>query len=751
MTEPSPAPQPEPKPPRAMTVRAIVIGVLAVIAFAVATPFNDWMLGNTYFYCHYLPPGVTILVLLIGLFFNPLLGRHRLRTGELVVIVSMLLVLGGVASSGLMRVYPQVVTGPAKLLPLIPNFAPLGPRAADGDKSIPEDTVLPARMFVALPEHGPIPTSDPDYRLVIDGFYDGMKKGDPTVSHRAQVTWKDAQGTHIAQALGGIKARQQPEGASFLDLGSDLGKALAGKKAGQEVSGPQGPVQVVAVQAPGVPWDAWIGPFINWIPLFGGAFVCCLAIAALVRRQWIDHERLPYPIANLTFTYMQEPEPGRRLAPIFRQRGFWIGFAVAMVILITQGLKTWNVMPFAIPTDWDLTTTFTGDWQKVYQSWSLYHPRLHFSVAALIFFLPLDLSFSLWFFFILTNVVYYLLTVQGVPINNEHISTAGVGGFAMECVLILWIGRKYYGQVLKAAVVGAKDPELRAVAPYVWCLLAGMAGMAATMVALGALVQHALIVVLVFLGLILVMARLVAEAGIPFIQSPVGFFMTQIVFSITGFHASLAALAPLTLLGSTLLCDTRENLLPYAVQAEYLGHRTKVPRMPLSALMLSVVALGTVICGIAMVLIYYKFEHSADGWPHGSLQWNNLQVMIDGWSAGDNNPKMTTIWMGYGVGAGLVAVLGVGRLLFSAWPFHPLGYLVSMSYPTMNIWFGFFVGWLAKALVMRYGGTTVYQRLKPVAMGLIAGEAIATGVFLLTKVILYLGNIKVANAYFLPQ
>jgi hypothetical protein len=36
-------------------------------------------------------------------------------------------------------------------------------------------------------------------------------------------------------------------------------------------------------------------------------------------------------------------------------------------------------------------------------------------------------------------------------------------------------------------------------------------------------------------------------------------------------------------------------------------------------------------------------------------------------------------------------------------------------------------------------------------MGLIAGEAIATGVFLLTKVILYLGNIKVANAYFLPQ
>jgi hypothetical protein len=81
------------------------------------------------------------------------------------------------------------------------------------------------------------------------------------------------------------------------------------------------------------------------------------------------------------------------------------------------------------------------------------------------------------------------------------------------------------------------------------------------------------------------------------------------------------------------------------------------------------------------------------------------------------------------------AGLGVARLLLSWWPIHPLGFLVAASYPTYQIWFSFFLAWLAKALVMRYGGMQLYKTLKPAAYGLIAAEAVVAGGFLVVALI----------------
>nr|MBA3685830.1 hypothetical protein [Planctomycetota bacterium] len=144
--------------PRALTLRAVSIGLLAVAGVALLTPYNDWYLKNTLMYSQHLPVGVFLLVVLLGVALNPLLslfvdrkatgwkiviagigacaigavipattswkllaplwpvfgglaaallmlpvlGRGgRFRSGELLVIVGMLLILGSVVSSGL--------------------------------------------------------------------------------------------------------------------------------------------------------------------------------------------------------------------------------------------------------------------------------------------------------------------------------------------------------------------------------------------------------------------------------------------------------------------------------------------------------------------------------------------------------------------------------------------------------------------------------------------------------------------------
>jgi hypothetical protein len=77
------------------------------------------------------------------------------------------------------------------------------------------------------------------------------------------------------------------------------------------------------------------------------------------------------------------------------------------------------------------------------------------------------------------------------------------------------------------------------------------------------------------------------------------------------------------------------------------------------------------------------------------------------------------------LGAIVVFLLVQGRSRFLWFPLHPLGYLVAPAYPITQLWFSFFVGWLVKSLVMKYGGSDTYVKLRPFMIGLIIGNVAA--------------------------
>jgi hypothetical protein len=47
------------------------------------------------------------------------------------------------------------------------------------------------------------------------------------------------------------------------------------------------------------------------------------------------------------------------------------------------------------------------------------------------------------------------------------------------------------------------------------------------------------------------------------------------------------------------------------------------------------------------------------------------------------------------------------------------------------LWFAFFIGWLANALCMRYGGVDLFRRLRFFFVGLIIGDFLMGGIFAL--------------------
>ena len=80
-------------------------------------------------------------------------------------------------------------------------------------------------------------------------------------------------------------------------------------------------------------------------------------------------------------------------------------------------------------------------------------------------------------------------------------------------------------------------------------------------------------------------------------------------------------------------------------------------------------------------------------------------------------------------GAAFALFLGLMRLRFWWWPFHPVGYMAAMCWGLHWYYMPFFIGWACKSLVIRYGGLRLYRHTVPLAIGLIVGDLLNGGLW----------------------
>ena len=78
-------------------------------------------------------------------------------------------------------------------------------------------------------------------------------------------------------------------------------------------------------------WRAWALPLAAWGVFFAAAWTAMLAAMSVLRRQWVEHEHLPYPLTALA--------DGLAGGGLLRSRGMWLGFALAFIIASTAALK----------------------------------------------------------------------------------------------------------------------------------------------------------------------------------------------------------------------------------------------------------------------------------------------------------------------------------------------------------------------------------------------------------------------------
>ena len=64
----------------------------------------------------------------------------------------------------------------------------------------------------------------------------------------------------------------------------------------------------------------------------------------------------------------------------------------------------------------------------------------------------------------------------------------------------------------------------------------------------------------------------------------------------------------------------------------------------------------------------------------------------------------------------------MGRLRFPSFPLHPVMFLVWNTWMGNMFAWSLLAGWLIKIVVTKYGGHVIYQKVKPLMFGFIAGE-----------------------------
>ena len=457
----------------------------------------------------------------------------------------------------------------------------------------------------------------------------------------------------------------------------------------------------------------WLLPVFLWTVIIVTLTLMMLCILALLADRWTRQERLAYPNVQLPLAMMQEG------TTLFRNRLMWAGFIIAAGMNLMNGLHLlYPNLPGSGGAFLDLGAIVHD------RPWSAigYTPVAVFPFAVgMSFFIPTDLSFSIWFFYVVHKLTRVAGDVFGFTANPRYPypTEQAAGAWIGLVVLALWASRKALREQFHRALSGDKRTEADVLAPR--SAVMGLVAGSAFLMVLGRMVGIppliSLIYLLLFFAIGIGIARIRAELGPPSHD-----FMGDPLMMMTSFAGSSQLGMPVLtvfMLMNSLNRAYRAHPMPSMLEgfSMYI-RRGMTSRKLLGGIVLAVVV-GTISSAWAHYYFSYKYGAAVYG-EQAQCWW--FYDRLTGWAmnpARPDGPGITAIVTG-GVVTGLLMLL---RLRYPWCPLHPAGYALSLS-PWNATWYStsVLVGWLIKLVIMRYGGLKLYRQALPFFMGLVLGD-----------------------------
>lgn len=474
--------------------------------------------------------------------------------------------------------------------------------------------------------------------------------------------------------------------------------------------------------------QGWLVPMFRWGLLVGAIYTFTWSLALVVEEQWIVAERMKFPLV----TPPLELTTGAGGKSRIFDRGLLGSTSLKLGLLVAMFMNC-SSFGMAFSPEFPNINLFWNTGFEV-PPWNAGNMAMSYRPIALgiAFLAPADVSLSIWLFEFLKSAqrifgaALGLGELRGTDMTGSlakfpYHSEQATGAFLFFALLSLWMARKHLLSVCRSLTAKEKDPHIKRMQwacfgvlgsvafIVIWLIFSGMFG--------GAVCAFLLLLVV----LTITYARIRASAGVPLYgikpDRP-----DVMLISMTGTSAfsttSLAQMGPLGFLSLSYF----PLLMATQLEGLKIAQETGVRRRDLTKVLFAALIVGFVV-GL-WTLFHVMYVQGADEFhryirraPESSFRF----------AAGYLKSETGVDWYAASAvvaGFAFTGVLNVCRGLYWFWPINPLGYAISQTPATNQMWGMFLIAWIVKVLVMRYGGVRLYRRFVPFFLGLIFGQMV---------------------------
>ncbi|MDA0709632.1 MAG: hypothetical protein O3B73_05400 [bacterium] len=470
----------------------------------------------------------------------------------------------------------------------------------------------------------------------------------------------------------------------------------------------------------------WVVPLFWWTILLAAVAFAAFCLVVVLRKQWVDHERLTYPLVEVG-QLMTETEPDGQLVRVFRSPLFWIAFALVMF------LKLWNVGSYFTPAFPPIPVE--GGQFRFYPDFPFLIRRISFYAIGFGYFARLDVLFSVWFFVFLSAFEVFVFNKLGYTPGaadrqwqSEALGWQSGGALIFLAGWSLWMARSHLRDVWETALKpqsGLDDrQELLSYRTAVFGFLVSVLLIVAWLHSAG----MDLLVIFTFLSIALLtflgISRVVAELGLVYVYYEVQPYEAALnIWGTPGLDR-----ANVTLLTFMRVFNSigKGYLMPPFTQSVKTVDRMAKPRQ--IAWVLGGALMLAFVLSVADTL-YLGYTYGAYNLGNMGLQKTAPAAFNSAVSAIRNPIPMggkggVAQWAL--VGMAVMAILTMVRYWVPSWPIHPIGLAIQGNYGVTKTVFSILIVWGVKSILMRIGGAKLYEKCKPFFIGLLVAQAVST-------------------------
>jgi len=480
-----------------------------------------------------------------------------------------------------------------------------------------------------------------------------------------------------------------------------------------------------------VPWRHWMRPLAHWSVFFVLMSVASLCAMGILRRQWLESERLMFPLARVPLEFTEGSAGGGWLPNLFRQKGFRLGLVVTLAFRLFRAMPLFfggeSTIPLSIPMRqvFALTPLSAMSFDDI-EFWP--------QAVGFAFLVPADVSLSVWFFY---WVARWELQAASWLRLSEYGGNYGIlmgwqqaGAYIAFTIGLIIMARRHLKIVfLKALGIGRSDDSEEPVSYRVgaWGLALSLAGCIAWYLWHGMNLLGAVLALSLIVCWYIVYARMVAQAGL--YSGRTIWSLPRMVCGLSGGHALTAPGAVITSMQDTLfVTGSSSYLAPMAINAFRIAEVFKKNRRRL--------LLPALLIAFLLALVCSSYAALKTAYTLGGLNmvdsWAAVREPIWRYKAADSIIRGTgqydkLYWGPLAMGMGGMGIMMFLRARLYWWPIHGIGLLTCSSWNAHRLWLPFMLGWMTKVSIMKFAGGRALRSARYFFIAVILAEATVGG------------------------